>query len=117
MLLSGEPDSLARLFEFASLGEYFAERWDFGEYDVDQLTAIAVRYLARCGHKMPEDVTYALRDLLSASARSTAFDAHRLAQQLATTAASRTLTSADLNQVVRAELSSMSLEEGLASVG
>ncbi|GGU76736.1 right-handed parallel beta-helix repeat-containing protein [Lentzea flava] len=117
VLLSGEPASLAGLSEFVSLGECFAQRWDFGEYDVDQLTTIAVRYLARCGHKVPEDLAHALRDLLSGSGRRTAYDAHRLAQQLATTAASRTLTSADLNLVARAELPSMSLEEGLASVG
>jgi hypothetical protein len=117
VLLSGENVALARLFEFSTtLGECFGGRWDFAGYDVDQLTALAVRQLARCGHRVPDTVAEALRGLLS-DGEHTARDAHRLAQRLATTAASRTLAAADLHAVARSALPSLSLGEGLASVG
>ncbi|TDD42370.1 right-handed parallel beta-helix repeat-containing protein [Saccharopolyspora elongata] len=117
VLLSGEAVSLTRLSESSTaFGECFAERWDFAEYDVDQLTALAVRQLTRCGHKVPENVADALRGLLSDGGH-TAWDTHRLAQRLATTAASRTLAEADLHAITMSALPSLALDEGLASVG
>ncbi len=116
VLLSGDDRSLTRVFEVsAGLGDCFAERWVFEDYDVDQLTALAVRQLARCGHRVPEPVAEALRGLL-AIGENTARDAHQLAQRLATTAASRTLAEADLRALTMSALPSLSLDEGLASV-
>ncbi|MFD9698128.1 right-handed parallel beta-helix repeat-containing protein [Lentzea sp. NPDC059081] len=116
VLLSGDNRSLARVFDASvGLGECFAERWVFEDYDVDQLTALAVRQLSRCGHRVPETVAAALSGLL-AGGENTAWDAHRLAQRLATTAASRTLAEADLHALTMSALPSLSLDEGLAPV-
>ncbi|SER51661.1 right-handed parallel beta-helix repeat-containing protein [Lentzea albida] len=118
VLLSGEDLALARLLEFSSeLSGCFAQRWDFEDYDVDQLAALVVRHLTRRGHEVPEEVTAALRDLLPHTRGRTARDVHRLAQRLATTAASRTLTAADLELLMRSGMSRVAAEEGLASVG
>ncbi|MGI5499195.1 right-handed parallel beta-helix repeat-containing protein [Lentzea sp. CA-135723] len=113
VLLAGEPAALAALSPV--LNECFAQRWDFADYDVDDLTALAVRRLARCGHEVPPDVREALRNLLSGNGDRTAWDAHRMAHRLATTAASRTLAAADLHAVALAGMPSR--DGGLAAVG
>ncbi|MFI9005954.1 right-handed parallel beta-helix repeat-containing protein [Actinosynnema sp. NPDC053489] len=113
VLLSGEPSSLGRLPR--ALDACFTQRWDFDDYDVDQLAELAVRHLVRCGHEVPDDVVEALRGLLPDDGRHTAWDAHLLAQRLATTAASRTLAAADLHAVALSRLSSR--DGGLAAVG
>ncbi|SDJ54304.1 Right handed beta helix region [Actinokineospora alba] len=111
VLLSGEERSLERLGEFAhTLDECFEQRWEFGAYDVDQLTTLAVRQLARRGHRVPQEVADALRGLLTVG-EHTAWDAHRLAQRLATIAASRTLAAADLYAITPSRV------EGLTAVG
>ncbi|MFB9909027.1 right-handed parallel beta-helix repeat-containing protein [Allokutzneria oryzae] len=118
VLLVGEPAALARLSDLSStFGGCFAQRWDFGEYDGAQLTELAVRHLVRRGHEVPEEVAAALRELLAGESDRTARGAHRLAHRLATTAASRTLAAADLHALARTDLTALSLDEGLASVG
>ncbi|MFI5735662.1 right-handed parallel beta-helix repeat-containing protein [Kribbella sp. NPDC051587] len=112
VLLSGDLTSLHRLPN--TFGECFADRWEFSEYTVDQLTALAVQQLARRGHRVPDDVAAALRDLLAVG-QPTAWDAHRLAHQLATTAASPTLAAADLQAITRSLRPAR--HEGLTSVG
>ncbi|HEX7304359.1 right-handed parallel beta-helix repeat-containing protein, partial [Lentzea sp.] len=53
VVLSGDNRSLVRLFEASSaIGGCFSERWDFANYDADQLTTLAVRRLERCGHEV-----------------------------------------------------------------
>ncbi|MGW6449969.1 right-handed parallel beta-helix repeat-containing protein [Lentzea sp. NPDC055074] len=113
VVLSGEPRALRELSP--AFDDCFAQRWDFTDYDVDDLTALVVRRLARCGHEVPQDVAEAVRGLLSGNGDRTAWDAHRLAQRLATTAASRTLAAADLHAVALAAVSSR--DGGLAAVG
>ncbi|GLY54502.1 right-handed parallel beta-helix repeat-containing protein [Lentzea sp. NBRC 102530] len=115
VVLSGEETALAGLSQYApGLAECFAQRWDFGGYDADQLTALTVRQLVRRGHRVPDEVVEALRGLVSGG-EHTAWDAHQLAQRLATTAASRTLTAADLHSIVPVAVASRI--EGLTAVG
>ncbi|WP_405060771.1 hypothetical protein OG474_03795 [Kribbella sp. NBC_01505] len=81
-----------------------------------RLTALAVRQLARRGHKVPDDVADALRDLLAVG-HHTAWDAHQLAHRLATTAASPTLAAADLHASTGTFRSPAPRAAGLTSVG
>ncbi|OZM70825.1 ATPase [Amycolatopsis antarctica] len=118
VLLLGEPDSLAALAGLSTdLADCFAEQWQFTDYEVEQLTALAVRHLSRSGHDVPEDVASALHDLLAEGDDRTARGAHRLARRLAAAAASRTLAAADLYALTDAGLRSIARDEGLASVG
>ncbi|MCK2244226.1 MULTISPECIES: right-handed parallel beta-helix repeat-containing protein [unclassified Crossiella] len=118
VLLLGEPAALAALAELSTeLGDCFGERWDFAEYEIEDLAELALRKLIWCGHEVPAEVAEALHDLLAEGEDRTARGAHRLAHRLATTAASRTLAAADLYALTRATLPALSLDEGLAPVG
>ncbi|MDQ2588763.1 right-handed parallel beta-helix repeat-containing protein [Saccharothrix yanglingensis] len=109
VLLLGERAAVRDLLGLDHLlAECFAEAWEFTEHDVDDLVRMAVRHLARRGHDVPDDAITALRARVEGSADRTAHGAHQLADRLAATAASRTLTSADLRSPASG---------GLAAVG
>ncbi|MEU4745507.1 ATPase, partial [Actinosynnema sp. NPDC023658] len=97
VLLLGERRPVRDLLALDHLlAECFAEAWEFTEHGVDDLVRMAVRHLARRGHDVPDDAVTALRTRIEGSADRTAHGAHQLADHLAATAASRTLTAADL---------------------
>ncbi|XVS67708.1 right-handed parallel beta-helix repeat-containing protein [Actinosynnema sp. CA-299493] len=109
VLLLGERTAVRALLALnQGLSEGFAEAWQFTEHRVDDLVRMAVRHLARHGHEVPDDAVAALRARLEGSGDRTARGAHRLADHLAATAASRTLTAADLRSPASG---------GLAAVG
>lgn len=114
VVMLGEQTTLVPLFELVpALGGAFGEGWDIEEYSVDDLTEIAVRSLSRRGHQVPDDVRGAVSEQIAESGERTVRAAHRLADRLAVTAASRTLASADLRGLAPRGVS----EVGLASVG
>ncbi|MFI9009980.1 right-handed parallel beta-helix repeat-containing protein [Actinosynnema sp. NPDC053489] len=109
VLLLGERHAVRELLTLdRALAECFAEAWEFTEHDVDDLVRMAVRHLVRSGHEVPDDAVEALRARVEGSADRTARGAHQLADRLAATAASRTLTAADLRSPISG---------GLAAVG
>ncbi|MGM1060382.1 right-handed parallel beta-helix repeat-containing protein [Saccharothrix sp. Mg75] len=109
VLLVGERHAVRELIGLdQSLAGCFAEAWEFAEPSVDDLLRMTVRHLSRRGHEVPDDAVVALRARIEGSADRTAHGAHRLAEHLAATAASRTLTAADLRSPVSG---------GLAAVG
>ncbi|WP_433261111.1 right-handed parallel beta-helix repeat-containing protein [Actinosynnema sp. CS-041913] len=117
VVLIGERAGLAALFELVpTLRQSFGANWDLAEYGVADLTEIAVRHLRRRGHQVPDDVRSAISVQLAESPERTVRAAHRLADRLAATAASRTLASADLRGVPPRPASQV-VNEGLASVG
>ncbi|RZU53502.1 parallel beta helix pectate lyase-like protein [Krasilnikovia cinnamomea] len=95
--LLGEPPVLAQLFTTVpQLAECFGHRWEVPDYAAAELAEIAVRYLLRRGHEVPDDVRAAVADIVVDLPDRTVRGAHALAAGLARTAASRTLTVADL---------------------
>jgi hypothetical protein len=116
VVLIGEEAALGVLFAGApKLRGGFTERWTFPGYSGSELTDIAVRHLLRRGHEVPGDVRDALAELVAGLPEPTVPAAHRLSAGLARTAASRTLTVADVTGFIRfgrAEL----VDGGLASV-
>ncbi|MEU7906148.1 right-handed parallel beta-helix repeat-containing protein [Actinoplanes sp. NPDC049118] len=131
--LLGEPPVLARLFTTVPrLAECFGHRWEVPDYLAAELAEIAVRALLRRGHEVPDDVRAAVADIVVDLPDRTVHGAHALAAGLARTAASRTLTVADLGfrqglagapaeggltGVPQEGLAGVSMGEGLASVG
>jgi len=101
VVLVGEPDRLATVFELVpALAAGVGERWTVTGYATEELAGIAVRLLRRRGHEVPEDVRAALHtrfdDVRSDGAARTLEGARQFATRLASTAASRTLTAADV---------------------
>jgi hypothetical protein len=94
----------------------FGQRWDVPAYSTAELGELAVRYLLRRGHEVPDDVRSAVLELAAQLPERTVQAAHGRSAGLARTAASRTLTVADLGYA-RPGPSSARLEGGLASVG
>ena len=116
VVLIGEPRDVDGLRDrFPELPECFPRRWELGEYSVADLAGIAVRHLADRGHEVPADVAAAMHDELAAAGVRTVHGAHRFARRLAGTAASRTLTAADLTGF-GAGRDTVPLTGGLASV-
>ncbi|RKT56739.1 right-handed parallel beta-helix repeat-containing protein [Saccharothrix australiensis] len=118
VVLVGDHASVAALFEAApGLREAFGAEWAIGEYGVGDLAEIAARRLRRRGHEVPDDVRAELAQQLAGAAERTVRAAHRMADRLAATAASRTLTPADLRGMRPGRASGAAVTEGLASVG
>jgi Holliday junction resolvasome RuvABC ATP-dependent DNA helicase subunit len=117
VVLSGTPAALrALLMAVPQLPGCFGQRWDFPGYTSAELGELAVRYLTRRGHEVPDEVRAALLPLVAQLTEPTAAAAHRLAAGLARTAASRTLSVADMTSLYR-EPGAARSEGGLASVG
>jgi hypothetical protein len=115
-VLVGVPAVLEDLLAGAALAQCFGQRWDVPAYSTAELGELAVRYLLRRGHEVPDDVRSAVLELAAQLPERTVQAAHGLSAGLARTAASRTLTVADLGYA-RPGPSSARLEGGLASVG
>ncbi|MEU4164937.1 right-handed parallel beta-helix repeat-containing protein [Actinoplanes sp. NPDC026670] len=117
VVLTGEPVPLSRLFEqVPELRDGFAEQWEFPPFTTGELAGIAVAYLLRRGHDVPDDVRDALAGMVATLPEPTAVAAHRLSAALARTAAARTLTVADVGGLTAYGLTEPA-EGGLASVG
>jgi len=117
VVLTGEPAALTALFrQVPALRDGFVEQWDFPAFSKAELAAIAVRYLVRRGHEVPDDVRTALAGLVADLPEQTVIAAHRLSALLARTAAARTLTVADISGLTAYGLADRA-EGGLASVG
>jgi DNA replication protein DnaC len=118
VVLLGEQQNLARLFAASpQLAECFGQGWSQPDYSVPDLAEIAVRYLLRRGHDVPDEVRAGLLELVSDLPTRTVLDAHRLSAGLARTAASRTITVADLTGLGGRGLTSARTAGGLAAVG
>jgi hypothetical protein len=97
VVLVGQPAGLVRLFAgHAGLRECFTQRWDVPEYGAEDLAALTVNHLLRRGHEVPDEVRPVIAGLAGALPGRTAWEAHRLAERVARTAAARTITVADL---------------------
>ncbi|WP_436535557.1 right-handed parallel beta-helix repeat-containing protein [Actinoplanes sp. HUAS TT8] len=117
VVLTGEPAALAGLFrQVPALRDGFAEQWDFPAFTAAELAEIAVGYLVRRGHEVPDDVRASLAGLVTTLPEPTVVAAHRLSAALARTAAARTLTVADVGGLTAYGLTDRA-EGGLASVG
>jgi len=104
VLVLTEPGRWATLLDRApALAEWFGRRWDLAPYTGNDLARIAIRYLIDRGHEVPDEVCTAIGDLVLDLTDRTARGAHGLAASLARTAASRTLTTADLGFTRRPE--------------
>jgi hypothetical protein len=114
VILVGEPGLIAALFAGpGDLRACFGQHWAMPEYDTGNLAEIAVRYLVRRGHEVPDEVRAAFTQLVDALPDRTVRGAHTLAAGIARTAASRTLTTADIGF----RRDPTRLGGGLASVG
>ncbi|WP_344929502.1 right-handed parallel beta-helix repeat-containing protein [Saccharopolyspora gregorii] len=115
VVLTGTRASLDVVLARApKLAECFGQRWEIGAYSTAELAAIAVRYLRERGHEVPEEVCDAVHARLAESGDPTVHGAHQFSRLLARTAASRTLTLADLAGLGQ---QAESVRAGLASVG
>jgi hypothetical protein len=113
LALVGEPDRLATVFELVpALAATVGERWTLTGYATEELAGIAVRLLRRRGHEVPDDVREALWARFDGAVHSLD-GARQVAGRLASTAASRTLTAADVQATGRPAAAA----EGLVSVG
>jgi SpoVK/Ycf46/Vps4 family AAA+-type ATPase/nitrous oxidase accessory protein NosD len=115
-VLIGEARVLQKMLNGSPLAGCFGQRWDIPGYTTNELGELAVRYLLRRGHEVPDEVRAAVVKLAAQLPEATVRAAHRLSAGLARTAASRTLTVADLGHV-RPSASASRLDGGLASVG
>ena len=101
VVLVGETDVVTDLLngapEFAGC---FFGGVRFGLYTVPELTTAAVRRLSARGHLVPEDVREAIARRLGTGRDRTITSAHRLADELAASAASPTVVVADLGIAV-----------------
>jgi hypothetical protein len=99
VLLLGDPALLATLLAACTpLNDCLGQRWELPRaYSVADLAEIAVRYLARRGHEVPQDVRDGLLDAMGTLPEPTVHAAHRRSAEIAGTAASRTVTLADLH--------------------
>lgn len=96
LLLGGQP-ALSELFEEApALGDYFGNTWTMESYSVAELTALAVRWLTSRGHQVPEEVLEVVHGWIGTESEQTVRTAHQVAERIAATAASRTVTAADV---------------------
>ena len=115
VVLLAEPARLRDLLAAApGLAECFPRRCEVADYSDEELAQIAVRYLLNRGHEVPDEVRAAIAGLTQGLAERTARGAHGLAATLARTAASRTLTTADLSFRLPSDAP---FTDGLASVG
>ncbi|MCX2731756.1 right-handed parallel beta-helix repeat-containing protein [Saccharopolyspora sp. NFXS83] len=115
VVLTGTRAGLDALIARApKLLEHFGRRWEIGPYSTAELAAIAVRYLRERGHEVPEEVCAAVREHFADSGDLTVHGAHQFSRYLARTAASRTLTLADLSGLRQ---QADPVRGGLASVG
>jgi SpoVK/Ycf46/Vps4 family AAA+-type ATPase len=97
VVLSGQQAGLVRLFaDHPGVRECFAQRWDVPDYSPGEMAALTVAHLLRRGHQVPEEVRPVIARLAEALPARTAWEAHRLADRIARTAAARTITVADL---------------------
>jgi Holliday junction resolvasome RuvABC ATP-dependent DNA helicase subunit len=115
-VLIGEAPVLQKLFTGSPLAQCFGQRWDIPGYTTAELGELAVRYLLRRGHEVDDEVRAAVVELAAQLPERTVRAAHGLSAGLARTAASRTLTVADLGYA-RPGPSSARLEGGFAAVG
>lgn len=104
-LLADPAGWAALLGRTPGLAEWFGRRWDLAAYSDDDLARMAVRYLADRGHEVPGEVSAAIAGLTARLTDRNARGAHSLAASLARTAASRTLTTADLSFTGRLDAS------------
>lgn len=115
VVLRGAEQVLTPLFDAVpALRAQFGQVWVCREYSEPELAMLAARQLARRGHEVPDEVVSALRDMLAGAVERTAYAAHQVAAQVATTAASRTVTVADV-AVLAGEAPTAG--DGLARVG
>jgi hypothetical protein len=114
VLLAEPARSHDLLAAVPGLAECFPHSCEVPDYSGEELAEIAVRYLLDRGHEVPDEVRSAIAGLAKGLADHTARGAHGLAATLARTAASRTLTTADLSFRLP---SSVPPTGGLASVG
>ena len=110
----GATPVLRTLLDGSALAQCFGQRWEVPAYSTAELGELAVRYLLRRGHEVPEEVREAVAELAARLPERTVRAAHGLSARLARTAASRTLTVADLGYT---RPSAARSEGGLASVG
>jgi Holliday junction resolvasome RuvABC ATP-dependent DNA helicase subunit len=98
LVLSGEPSFLIdALHDTAGLSGCFAEYLTFDEYPADDLTELAVRYLAARGYTAGDSTRAALTEVFAEAPEGTgAWAAHRLADYLAESVASPVITPDDL---------------------
>jgi hypothetical protein len=115
-VLIGQARVLQKMLIGSPLAGCFGQRWDIPGYTTNELGELAVRYLLRRGHEVPDEVRAAVIKLAAQLPEATVRAAHGLSAGLARTAASRTLTVADLGYV-RPGASATRLDGGLASVG
>ncbi len=115
--LVGEPDSLNKIFvAVPALAQCYGHIWTLPDYTAAELGEIAVRYLVRRGHELPDDVRAAVAGMAGRLTDRTVRGAHAMAAALARTAASRTLTIADLGYAQPGPAPART-GGGLASVG
>ncbi|SDT09915.1 right-handed parallel beta-helix repeat-containing protein [Actinoplanes derwentensis] len=114
VVLLGEPAAIGALgAAVPGLAEVFGQRWTMPSYSGEELAEVIVRHLVRRGHEVPEDVREAIADLAVTLPDRTVRAAHLLSGSITRTAASRTLTVADLGGIAgRAATTG-----GLAAVG
>jgi hypothetical protein len=118
VVMIGQPEAVVVLLDrVPELGEHFGERWELVEYTVEELAELAVDELLRRGHDVPDDVRAAIQEQLGTAGDRTVGAARTFARRLGSTAASRTLTAADLAGVRSAGPRAVPLGQGLASVG
>ncbi len=121
VVLIGEEQELRELrTAVPGLTEVFGQHWSMPEYTTAELAEIVVRHLVRRGHEVPADVRAALVDLAAELPERSVRAAHLFSWGLTRTAASRTLTVADLpglTDPTRSDVMTSQLTEGLAAVG
>ncbi|MCE7006377.1 right-handed parallel beta-helix repeat-containing protein [Kibdelosporangium philippinense] len=118
VVMLGTPDRLVPLFEdIPVLAEFFLQGWDFAEYTVDELTEIAVRELVKTGHEVPDEVRAGMASRIATVDGPTAYAARQLARTLARTAASRTLTVADVPGNRPGTVNELPITNGLVPTG
>ncbi|MFE4622730.1 right-handed parallel beta-helix repeat-containing protein [Streptomyces mirabilis] len=100
LALLGSPADLQELMrEHGHIAHEFAEYLCFDPYTADQTIELLRRQLMRFGFKLADEATKALAASFEASpAREGAWEAHRLAERLAASARTRTVSVSDLPQ-------------------
>ena len=98
LVLSGSgPDVMELLGEQADLAAAFADYVELADYTAEQSAMLTDRQLRSFGFRLAEDAAAALvAEFVEHPPQGGAFAAHRLAERIAATARSRTVTAADL---------------------